>query len=176
MAAAGRGAPGVSVILLKFVHIVAIALWSVGILCLPFLYVQRRGLAGDDLHRLHNFTRFLYIRLVSPAAFVAIAFGIALIFVQATFQPWFSVKLALVGLLVIIHVMNGLMILRLFEPGQSYPFWRFVVVTLLTTSVIAGILIVVLGRPEWSPEGWVDTLFAPGALGGVLPDFIAWWR
>lgn len=165
-----------SVILLKFVHIFAIALWSVGLLCLPFLYLQRRKLVDTELYRLHNFTRFLYIRFVSPAAFIAIAFGIALIFMQETFEPWFSVKLALVGLLVIIHVMNGLMILRLFEPGQSYPFWRFMTVTVLTITVIASILVVVLGRPEWSAAGWIEELFVPGALGEMLPDFIAWWR
>jgi putative membrane protein len=166
----------VSLILVKFVHITAIALWSVGLLCLPFLYLQRRKLADEELYRLHNFTRFLYIRFVSPGAFIAIAFGIALIFMQQTFEPWFSVKLALVGLLVIIHVMNGLMILRLFEPGQSYPHWRFLAVTGLTTVVLAGILAVVLGRPEWSAAGWMDELFVPGALGQMLPDFIAWWR
>jgi len=166
----------VSVILLKFVHIFAIAVWSVGLLCLPFLYLQRRKLADEELYRLHNFTRFLYIRFVSPAAFVAIAFGIALIFMQQTFEAWFSVKLALVGMLVVIHVMNGLMILRLFEPGQSYPYWRFVIVTALTAIVIAGILAVVLGRPEWSAAGWIKALFVPGALGAMLPDFIAWWR
>lgn len=165
-----------SVILLKFVHIVAIALWSVGLLSLPFLYLQRRKLADTDLYRLHNFTRFLYIRFVSPAAFIAIAFGIVLIFMQETFEPWFSVKLALVGMLVIIHVMNGLMILRLFEPGKRYPYWRFVAVTVLTLLVIAGILAVVLGRPEWSAADWIDALFVPGALGEMLPDFIAWWR
>lgn len=165
-----------SLVLLKFVHIFAISLWSVGLLCLPFLYLQRRKLADTELFRLHNFTRFLYIRFVSPAAFIAIAFGIALIFMQQTFEPWFSVKLALVGLLVIIHVMNGLMILRLFEPGQSYPYWRFLLVTGLTTIVLAGILTVVLGRPEWSAAEWMDTLFVPGALGEMLPDFIAWWR
>src|SRR5690606_32333311 len=91
-------------VLLKFVHIIAIAGWSAGLICLPFLYVQRRRLRGDALHRLHNFTRFFYVALVSPAAFVAVGSGTALIFVQATFEPWFAVKLAFVGIMVIIHV------------------------------------------------------------------------
>lgn len=165
-----------SAIILKFVHIIAIAFWSAGLLCLPFLYLQRRGLTDAALYRLHNFTRFFYVGLISPAAFVAIGFGTALIFVQETFEAWFSVKLALVGVLVVIHVMNGLMILRLFEPGRSYPYWRFLAVTLLTTTVIVGILAVVLGRPQWSFGGRAAALFAPGALGEMLPDFIAWWR
>src|SRR5690606_9523925 len=67
-------------VLLKFVHILAITGWSAGLTCLPFLYVQRRRLSGDALHRLHNFTRFFYVALVSPTAFVAVGSGTALIF------------------------------------------------------------------------------------------------
>jgi putative membrane protein len=165
----------VSVILLKFLHIIAIAAWSGGLLCLPFLYLQRRRLGGNALHRLHNFTRFFYVSLVSPAAFLAIASGMLLIFLQATFEPWFSVKLALVAAMVIIHVMSGLVILRLFEPGQAYPWWRFVAVTGLTTGVIAAILVMVLGKPEWHAATWIAAFFAPGALGEML-GFSAWSR
>lgn len=162
-------------ILLKSVHVIAIALWSSGLLCLPFLYLQRRDLADDALHSLHNFTRFLYISLVSPAAFIAVASGIVLIFLQATFEPWFSVKLALVAGLVIIHVTSGLLILRLFEPGQSYPWWRFVVASGITTAVVAAILVTVLAKPRWLSATEFATLFAPGALGEML-GITAWLR
>lgn len=163
-------------VLLKFVHIIAIAGWSAGLICLPFLYFQRRRLAGHALHRLHNFTRFFYVSLVSPAAFVAIGSGTALIFDQATFEPWFSVKLGLVGAMVIIHVTSGAMILRLFEPGKAYPAWRFVAVSILTTLVIGLILVVVLGKPEWTTPGLIETIFTPGALGEWLGGLIAWSR
>ena len=165
-----------SAVLLKFVHIMAIAGWSAGLICLPFLYVQRRSLGGDALHRLHNFTRFFYVSLVSPAAFVAIGSGTALIFLQNTFEPWFSAKLALVAAMVIIHVTSGAVILRLFEPGQVYPAWRFCLVCLATALVIGAILVVVLGKPEWTTPGPIATLFAPGALGVLLGDIIAWSR
>lgn len=165
-----------STILLKFIHIVAIAAWSGGLLCLPFLYLQRRGLGGDALHRLHNFTRFLYVGLVSPAAFLAIASGMLLIFLQATFEPWFSVKLALVAAMVIIHVTSGLVILRLFEPGRAYPWWRFVLATGLTATVIGAILVTVLGKPRWHSATWIETFFAPGALGEMLGGLTAWLR
>lgn len=165
-----------TVILLKFAHIVAIALWSGGLICLPFLYRQRRRLEGNALYRLHNFVRFFYVKLVSPAAFVAVVSGIFLIFVQATFVPWFSVKLLLVGILVFIHVLSGLVILRLFEPGQSYPASRRNIVTVLTTSVIAAILITVLGKPQWVTADWITDFFAPGALGEMFPFLTAWLR
>lgn len=161
------------VVLLKFTHIVAIAAWSAGLICLPFLYIQRRRLTGDALHRLHNFTRFFYVMLVSPAAFVAVGSGIALIFLEATFEAWFSVKLALVAALVIIHVTGGAQILRLFEPGNSYPLWRFVFVTALTVGVVGAILVMVLGKPHWTTPGVVTTLLAPGALGEMVSQLIA---
>ena len=42
---------------LKFVHLAAIALWSGGLIALPFLFWQRRALeAGLDLDRLHRVT------------------------------------------------------------------------------------------------------------------------
>lgn len=163
-------------ILLKFVHLIAIALWSSGLLCLPFLYIQRRRLTDRALYRLHNFTRFFYIAVVSPAAFVAVSSGIALIFVQSTFEPWFSVKLALVAVMVIIHVTSGVVILRLFEPEQTYPRWRFIMVTVLTASVISAILVTVLGKPQWVPATWMTAFFAPGALGDMLGGFSAWLR
>lgn len=165
-----------SAILLKFVHVVSIAIWSGGLVCLPFLYLQRKKLADRSLYRLHNFTRFFYVGLVSPAAFVAVASGITLIFVQATFEPWFSVKLAMVAALVLIHVTSGAVILRLFEPGGVYPAWRFVAVTILTSLVVGGILVVVLGKPQWAAPAWLATLFVPGTLGAMLADLTAWSR
>ncbi len=163
-------------ILLKFVHIVAIALWSAGLICLPFLYRQRKKLSGHALYRLHNFTRFFYVALTSPAAFVAVGSGIALIFVEATFEPWFAVKLGLVGVMVIIHVTSGLKILHLFEPGRSYPAWRLVIVSTLTLCVVTAILVTVLGKPLWTTPSQFEAFFAPGALGEALDDLIAWSR
>ena len=165
-----------SAILLKLVHVLAIGLWAAGLLTLPFLYGQRRQLAGKALYRLHNFTRFFYVKIVSPAAFVAVVSGIVLIFVEATFVPWFSLKLLLVGMMVMIHVMSGLMILRLFEPGQTYSTRRVILVTTLTATVIAAILAVVLGKPQWFAAAWITAFFAPGALGEMFPFLTAWLR
>ena len=163
-------------VLLKFAHVLGIALWSAGLVCLPFLYLQRRRLVGDALHRLHNFTRFFYVALVSPAAFVAVASGTALVFVQETYAPWFSLKLALVAAMVAIHATSGLVILSLFEPGKSYPFWRFAGVTTLTVAVVGAILLTVLAKPEIGRIAALDPVFTPGALGEMLGGLIAWSR
>lgn len=158
----------------KFVHVAAIAIWIAGLVCLPGLYVQRARVSNDDtLFRLQAMVRYAYIVIISPAAFVAIASGTALIFLRQTFEAWFSVKLGLVGLLVLIHVLTGLVVIRLFREGETYPVWRFVAVTVLTSVVALAILAVVLAKPlipDLLPAG----LFAPGALSDMLAPLNPW--
>jgi putative membrane protein len=157
---------------LKFIHVAAIALWSAGLIGLPFLYYQRRRLEDEPLYRLHAFTRFFYVALVSPAAFVAIASGTALILLQGTYANWFSAKLVAVSVMTGIHIFSGLVILRLFEPDGSYPALRAVGVVTLTTAVVCVILALVLGKPELEWPEALLTFFAPGALSGFASQLI----
>ncbi|MFN3764454.1 MAG: CopD family protein [Aliihoeflea sp.] len=160
---------------LKFVHLAAISIWCGGLICLPGLYAQRHAVESDDaLYRLQGLVRFAYVSLISPAAFVAIGSGVGLIFLQTTFVEWFSLKLAFVGVLVFIHILTGLVIIRLFEKGEMYPAWRFVAVTIVTTLVVFAILAVVLAKPpldfDWVPAD----LMRPGALRDIVGNFIPW--
>ncbi|MBK1796234.1 CopD family protein [Devosia sp. WQ 349] len=161
---------------LKFAHVGSIALWSAGLICLPVLYAQRKALVDEPLHRLHNFTRLFYIALVSPAAFVAIGSGTALIILQGTYENWFSAKLFAVSIMTGIHIFTGLTILKLFEPHKSYPLWRMVLVITLTVIVILTILTLVLGKPrlEW-PEFFI-THFSPGKLREIASDLTGGWK
>ena len=152
---------------LKTLHLAAIAIWSAGLVCLPGLYVQRARVGSrESRHRLQAMVRFLYVAVASPAAFVAIASGTALIFVRQTFEPWFSLKLALVGVMVTVHILTGLVVVRLFEAGGVYPVWRFVAVTALTLLVVMAILAVVLAKPD-VPEMLPAAMSEPGALGRI---------
>jgi len=161
---------------LKMLHVAGITLWAAGLVVLPFLYIQRKRLVEHDLYRLHGFTRFFYVALLSPAAFVAIGSGTVLIFWQQTFAPWFSVKLLLVGLLMTIHIVSGLIILRLFEPEGKYRPWRMWTTLGLTLGVVSAILVLVLGKPDLGRDhGW-EAFFAPGALGEMAQPIIAWMR
>lgn len=160
------------VLWLKFVHVATIAGWSAGLVALPVLYLQRAGLEGQRLHRLHAFTRFFYVALVSPVAFVAIGSGTALIFLQGTYENWFSAKLVGVSVMTGVHIFSGLMILRLFEPGKVYPPGRFFVVMTLTLGAIAAILTLVLGKPEMEWPAVLAAFFAPGALSELVDQII----
>jgi protoporphyrinogen IX oxidase len=163
------------IVWLKFIHVTTIAIWCAGLICLPGLYVQRAHLPNRDaLHRLQGFVRFSYVVLISPAAFVAIATGTALIFVAETFEAWFTAKLFFVGLLVGIHVLTGLVIVRLFEEGEIYPAWRFVAVTVLTVLVTLAILFFVLGKPAIDLDILPADLHQPGALRRIVLNLLPW--
>jgi len=160
------------VIWLKAIHITAIALWSAGLICLPSLYLQRAHVTGEAaLYRLHELVRFLYVKVMSPAAFIAIGSGTALIFMRQTFEPWFGIKLLFVGVMAMLHTLTGLVVLRLFEQGEIYPVWRFIAVTMFTLLVVSAVLFFVLARPE-IPFLLPAFLSEPGGLRRWLFDLI----
>ena len=151
--------------LLKFVHLAAIAIWSGGLLALPFLFWQRRALAlGPDLDRLHRIVRLVYVELTSPAAFIAIGSGTALIFLQATFEEWFSIKMVLVGIMAMLHVVAGLVMHQLFSPRGRFGGFSFVALAGTYAVLIAAILWVVLAKPHIDSNQFAAHLFEPGAL------------
>ncbi|UPA27557.1 CopD family protein [Shinella oryzae] len=157
--------------LAKFVHIAAIAIWAAGIVSLPGLYVQRAHAKDEDaLLRLQRLVRFAYIGIISPSAFVAVLTGTMLIFLRQTFEPWFSVKLALVGLLAILHVLTGLVVIRLFRDGEIYPTWRFITATILSGGVVIAIFFIVLAKPAMDLAIF-DVLSEPGGLKRLYDEF-----
>jgi putative membrane protein len=160
----------------KFLHVAAIAVWMAGLIGLPGLYVQRVHVEGSsELYRLQRVIRFIYLKLVSPAAFLAVASGTALIFLTESFEAWLSVKLAFVGGLALTHALTGLVIIRLFHAGQVYPPWRFVAVTVVTGALVLCVLVVVLAKPAID-FGLVlpAVLFEPGGLRRLFEDISPW--
>jgi protoporphyrinogen IX oxidase len=157
---------------LKMLHIAAISLWSGMLICLPALYVQRAYLEDTNtLHGLQDLVRFIYVKLLSPAAFVAVGSGIALIFLRGAFETWFSVKLGLVGAMTVVHVLTGLVIIKLFDEGQVYPAWRFVAVTGVTVLIVSLVLLVVLAKPD-IPNLLPEEASQPGGLRVLVNDLI----
>ncbi|BAN48683.1 CopD family protein [Metapseudomonas resinovorans] len=152
-------------IFLKFLHLAAIAIWSAGLLALPFLFWQRRALeAGRDLDRLHRITRLVYVELVSPSAVIAIGSGTALIFLQATFEEWFSLKMLLVALMAMLHVVAGLILARLFSPKGRFGGLSYAALSTAYVVLIAATLWVVLAKPQIDSNEFAPHLFEPGGL------------
>ena len=159
--------------ILKFVHIATVAVWMAGLVGLPGLYVQRARLSdAADLLRLQRMVRYAYLKMMSPAAFVAIASGTGLIFASAAFEPWLSAKLVLVALLALIHVLTGLVIIRLFDEGEVYPGWRSVAVTVVTLVVVLGVFFLALAKPEFGAS--YPVLSEPGGLSRLFDEINPW--
>lgn len=134
---------------LKGLHIGALVIWCAGLIVIPSLYRQRAVTReGEPVHDLHRFTRGVFVNITSPAAFVAVGSGTALLFVGDVFTAWMFIKLAAVGALVGLHMRAGLVIITIFNRNQRYAAWRQVGATLSVLAVIAAILGLVLGKPE----------------------------
>jgi protoporphyrinogen IX oxidase len=157
--------------ILKFVHLATISVWSGGLIALPFLFWQRRGIeTGPELDRLHRLTRFLYVEMASPAAFLAIGSGTVLIFLQTTFLEWFSLKMLLVGIMVMLHVVAGLVLMRLFEPSGHFGRLFYFALTSAYLVLITAIIWVVLAKPHIDSNQFATNLFAPGGLRQFLGE------
>jgi protoporphyrinogen IX oxidase len=156
---------------LKFIHLATIAVWSGGLIILPFLFWQRRGIeAGPGLERLHRLTRFVYVGMASPAAFLAIGSGTILIFLQTTFLEWFSLKMLLVAIMVMLHVVAGLILAHLFEPEGQFGRLSFIALTSAYLVLTTAIILVVLAKPHIDSNQFATNLFAPGGLRQFLGE------
>lgn len=156
-------------VFLKLVHIATIALWAGGLVVLPYLFWQRRLVAvGPELDRLHRVTRFVYVGMTSPAAFVAIGSGTALIFLQATFREWFTVKMVLVGMMAMLHVVAGLVAARVFAAEGRFGSRSCVALTASYVVLIVAILWVVLAKPAIDSTQIRPHLFEPGSLAPLV--------
>ncbi|WP_366655121.1 CopD family protein [Fodinicurvata sp. EGI_FJ10296] len=152
--------------ILKFIHLVAISFWAGGLIGLPFLLSRRRRMDNaDDLERLHRLVRFVSVGITSPAAFLAIASGIVLIFAEGTFEPWFALKLTAVGAMVALHLWTGFVVLGLFAPGGRFGAIAGAALIGGSATVVALILWIVLAKPAIDAAFVPDGLFEPGALG-----------
>jgi len=154
---------------LKALHIAALALWCGGLLALPGLFAMRgrRG-QGERLDDLHRLARALYINVTSPAAFVAVAAGTALVFAGNVFTPWMALKLAAVGLLVILHMLTGHLVLTVFEKDGRFPRWGQSVMTCAGAGAIGAILWLVLAKPALDLALFPEAMHRPGGLQSLL--------
>lgn len=151
--------------LLKFIHLAAIAVWSGGLIALPFLFWQRGTLQpGAELNRLHRIARLVYVDLTSPAAYIAIASGTGLIFLQATFAEWFSTKMVLVGLMAMLHVVAGLILVKLFLPNGRLGGTSCIALSIAYAVLITAVVWIVLAKPHIDANQFAAHLFEPGGL------------
>lgn len=138
--------------LVKAVHLAAILLWAAGLVALPLLLSEHKSGHGQGAYqRIRRFSHYGYTHLLTPAAVVAVAAGIALLFLRDVFVPWMFAKLALVGALVTLHAWIGNLVVRMGEHAnrrQPSPILPLVVLAIV---LCAGIFYIVLAKPDLVP-------------------------
>lgn len=161
---------------MKFVHLGAIAVWAAGLLVVPFMLMKRRRVPpGESVEEVLVFTRRMVLGLMAPAAVVAVASGTALILLRPVYVPWFTAKLAVVGVLAALHVVQSGWVLRMFAPDAREPRWRLMAAAFGNAVAIGAILLLVLAKPAWDWQDWPASWFSPGALGEHLGRWVQPW-
>ncbi|WP_062227698.1 CopD family protein [Aureimonas frigidaquae] len=157
------------VVWLKIGHIIALSIWCAGLLAMPFMLSRREaGLVGEPLYERQKVTRFVFISLVSPAAFIAIGTGTALIFAMETFTAWFAIKLLFVGLLAKLHIRMGTAVVEVFKEGEHFPLWKMLTTASVGVVLVVGILVIVLWKPSLAALSPPDHIMQPGGLADLL--------
>lgn len=153
---------------MKAIHIATLSIWCAGLISIPLMLLRRPEMVGEPLYALQRATRFAFIIVISPAGFIAIGTGTALIFAQETFTFWFAVKLLFVGILAKIHIRTGTAVVEVFKDEGAFPPWKAMGAVIAAALVTTAILVVVLWKPETSELGIPQNVFAPGWLGETL--------
>lgn len=115
---------------LKSFHIIAMVAWFAGIFYLPRLFVYHTQVISEDrMHRLFcTMERRLFWGIMTPSAILTLLLGVGLVHMMGlSFSApplWLSLKLALVGLLILFHCYCGLSVSR-FARGQNRHSARF---------------------------------------------------
>ncbi|TVP88115.1 MAG: hypothetical protein EA348_11470 [Pseudomonadaceae bacterium] len=133
-------------------HIAALLIWSAGLIYLPLLIAGTRNdslALGCAPANADSIARWLFTRVASPAAAVAIVAGSLVFLVNGTTDLWLMVKLTLVTLLVVAHAFSGLLVIRL-EAGKSVVRASYVLLAGVLL-LLAAVLWLVLAKPVW---GW----------------------
>lgn len=150
---------------LKFLHIGGIAIWVAGLLYLAGLFAgHARVRDRQDFARVRMASRFAYMGLVSPAAFIAVGAGTALLFVSDALHPWMFVKLAAVTVLVIVHVQFAYVLTHLANEGARQPTLK---IRIMVGAIVAASLAVfwlVLAKPAVPDRALPGWMREPGIM------------
>jgi protoporphyrinogen IX oxidase len=153
---------------LKALHVGFVALWMAGLLALPTMLSRHdAAIRQADFERIRQATHFGYIWAITPFAALAVGSGLVLIFLRDVFTIWMFGKLVLVAALITLHAWIGHTIVAIAETeGRSEP-PDALVPNLVLCVLAAGVLYVVLAKPNFVAISMPVWLTQP--VGGDLP-------
>lgn len=150
------------ILFLKLVHVATLLIWCAGLLGLPALIAGHQdGHDQQSFSELRRFVRMLYVRILTPAAVIAVASGTALIFARDVFTGWMVLKLALVALMVALHAFEGQLLLESATGELKTPASTDHALVFGNSALILAILLIVLAKPVVDEALFPDWLLAP---------------
>lgn len=139
------------------VHIGAVLFWCGGLLYLPALIASTRaGRAelGPAPGRHDSLARFVFTRVTTPAALLAIVAGSVVFLMNQTTEGWLVAKLTLVSGLAVVHSLVGLLVMRAEEENDKAVLpWCWLLAIAMCAMMIA-IVWIVLAKPALEFAAW----------------------
>lgn len=136
------------------VHIIALVVWAASLLYLPALILG--SVTGDNSIEeppdpLGSVSRYVFTRIATPSALIAIAAGTLVFVLNRTIDVWLIAKLTLVTALVGVHALTGWLILRSEEHrNATLRPWSW-----LLTAAAATLMLAIVSVVLWKPAGEV---------------------
>ena len=131
-------------------HIAALLFWGACLLYLPALIAgasRDSSAIKEPPEPFDSIARFVFTRIATPAALLAIFAGILVFVVDHTVTVWLIAKLTLVVGLVFVHTLLGMLVLRLEAAnGKPLRIWCLVL-GLCASALMAAIIWIVLAKP-----------------------------
>ena len=135
-------------------HIIALVFWAAALLYMPALIAARGAHhlpVQAPANPFNSIERFVFTRVATPAALVAIMAGTLVFVVDRTLDLWLIIKLSLVAVLVLCHVAVGWLVLRV-ERGGTPLVPACIALALFSLALFGLILWLVLAKP--TTGGW----------------------
>lgn len=139
---------------LKAFHIIAMVAWFAGLFYLPRLFVYHTEVDPSDSAANARFCKMesrLYWAIMTPSGIITVLLGIGLMhsFHYSFMNPptWLSMKLLLVGALIVFHLMCGWFVNQFKQGARPFSgkFYRWI--NEIPTVILIGTVLLVVTKP-----------------------------
>ncbi|WP_131782807.1 CopD family protein [Legionella gresilensis] len=128
-------------------HISTLLGWCGSLLYLPGL-IATASIQQGEVHSAYiHVPRKIFTHILTPTALIAVISGTIIFLKMKLIAAWLIMKLTLVSGLVICHVLNGWLILRLEKMPEKPRLLPCLIVGLISAILIIAILWLVLAKP-----------------------------
>ncbi len=128
-------------------HIIAVMCWCAAQLYLPALIAGISQVSSMQVVIPRSLPRFVFTRIATPAALIAIISGTVIFALNRTLEVWLIVKLGLVAALVITHTLSGWLVLHAEVNSGAKVVLVCRVLGVVLVALMAAIIWTVLAKP-----------------------------